>query len=166
VRVGKGDHRGLRQCNGAYALQVNPVNKKEARCALTEKRVKYWEHIPRAFGLDAERDYRPCPFRGDAYQWMRNIVLADALAFAHDVPSAVIAAYADAPGFDTAKKVRAGGLGHQALSGAKLVIPMSFQSIVALAQSLTNDPKRWSGLAAWVEGKIASVPARKAGRLI
>jgi hypothetical protein len=158
-RIGKGDHRGLRQCNGTYALQVNPVNKKKARCALTGKRVKYWEHIPRIFGLNAERDHRPCPFQGDAYQWMRNIVLADALAFAYDMPSAVIAAYADAPGFATAKKVRAGGLPHQALSGAQLVIPMSIQSIVALAQSLTDDPKTWSGLAAWVERKITSVPA-------
>jgi hypothetical protein len=158
-RIGKGDHRGLRQCNGTYALQVNPVNKKKARCALTRKRVKYWEHIPRIFGLNAERDHRPCPFQGDAYQWMRNIVLADALAFAYDMPSAVIAAYADAPGFATAKKVRAGGLPHQALSGAQLVIPMSIQSIVALAQSLTDDPKTWSGLAAWVERKITSVPA-------
>ena len=81
-RIGEGEHGGLRQCNGDYMLQVNLVNKKEARCALTGKRVNYWERIPRIFGLDAEQDHSPCPFRGDAYQWMRNVVLADALAFA------------------------------------------------------------------------------------
>ena len=77
----------------------------------------------------------------------------------HDMPCAVIAAYADGPGFATAKKVRMGRLGHAAKSGAQLVIPMSYQSIIALAQSLADDPTLWSDLAAWVERKIAFVAA-------
>jgi hypothetical protein len=44
---------------------------------------------------------------------MRNVVLADASAFAHDVPSAVIAVYADGPDFATAKKVHTGNLGYR-----------------------------------------------------
>lgn len=56
----KGAHKGLRQCNGDYAIQINPVNGVEARCALTGKQIRYWEIIPKIFGLDAEEDSRPC----------------------------------------------------------------------------------------------------------
>jgi len=89
-------------------MQTNPVNGVAARCALTGKKIRYWESIPRIFGFDAEEDHRPCPFRSDAYQWMRNVVLADSLAASRGVAAGVIAAYADGEGFDTAKKVRAG----------------------------------------------------------
>jgi hypothetical protein len=40
---GKSAHRGQRQCNGDYAMQVNPVNRVEARYALSGKRIRYWE---------------------------------------------------------------------------------------------------------------------------
>jgi hypothetical protein len=123
-----GAHKGLRECNGDYAIQINPVNGIEQRCALTAKKIRYWETIPTIFGLDAEKDHRPCPFKGDAYQWMRNVVLADRLASDR---AAVIAAYADADGFPTAKEVRRSGrLGQAAASGKTLVTPMSYQSIV------------------------------------
>ena len=77
-----------------------------------------------------------------------------------DLSGAVIAAYADADGFPTAKKVRSGGLlGHAASFGARLIAPMSYQSIVALAQSLSDHPSEWNALAAWVERKIKAVTA-------
>lgn len=158
----KGAHKGLRQCNGDYAIQINPVNGVEARCALTGKQIRYWEIIPKIFGLDAEEDYRPCPFRGDAYQWMRNVVLADRLASARGVSSAVIAAYADADGFSTAQKARSGLLGRATASGKTLVTPMSYQSIVTLAQSLSTHPASWRELGAWVERNIATANAHAA----
>lgn len=101
-RITKGAHRGLRQCDGDYALQTNPVNGHEAHCALTGKGVRYWDLIPKVYGFDADQEYRPCPFRGDAYQWMRNVVLAETLASAHGVSAATIVAYADGESFATA----------------------------------------------------------------
>jgi hypothetical protein len=163
--IREGAHKGLRQCNGHYAMQINPVNAKEARCALTGKGVRYWEAIPEIFGLDAEKDHRPCPFRCDAYQWMRNVVLADRLASDRRVSSAVIGAYAEADGFPTAEEVRRSGrLGHPAASGKTLVTPMSYQSMVSLAQSLSTQPAFWRELEAWVERKIATANGREASR--
>jgi hypothetical protein len=42
-----------------------------------------------------------------------------------------------AGGFVTAKKARSGVLGHAAASGKTLVNPISYQSIVILAQSVS-----------------------------
>jgi hypothetical protein len=154
----------LGQCNGDYAVQVNPVNKREARCALTAKKVRYWEHIPQIFGLDAEIDYRPCPFRGEAYQWMRNVVLARALALHYGKRSAVVAAYADGEAFITANKVRAERLGHAPKSGATLVIPLSYQSIIDMARSLSDRPDQWIALGAWVDQKVSEAQAALAVR--
>jgi hypothetical protein len=152
----KGAHRGLHQCNGNYVPQINPVNGLMARCALAAKKVRYWETIPKIFGVSADEDHRPCPFRGEAFQWMRNVVLAEALRSDRSLPTAVIAAYAEGGRFDTAKKVRAGVLGHPAASSAKLVIPMSYDSIVALAKEGSALPDEWEDLGAWVERKISA----------
>ena len=107
--IQKGVHRGLRQCNGDYAMQINPVQKGagEARCTLTTKKVRYWDSIPKLFGIDADQDKRPCPFAGEGFQWMRNVVLADKLASDRGVSGAVIAAFADSDLFaDRAKSPR------------------------------------------------------------
>jgi hypothetical protein len=69
-------HQGLRQCDGNYREQTNPVNGKTARCALTAKGIRYWEHIPTYFDLARDKDHVPCPFAGPAYQYMRNLLAA------------------------------------------------------------------------------------------
>jgi hypothetical protein len=141
-------------------VQTNPVNGTAARCALTGKGIRYWDVIPVVFGLDPERDRSPCPFKGDAYQWMRNVVLAHMLSSARGVSGAVIAAYAEHDSFNTAKKVREGRLGHAASSGIGRVTPLPYQSIVHLAQSLSTKPSEWHELAQWVERKITTVASR------
>jgi hypothetical protein len=153
--------RGLRQCDGNHAMQLNPLNGKTARCALAPKGVRYWKFIPGIFGLDAEKDYRPCPFRGEAYQWMRNVTLAHALGSAKEVKTAVMVAYADASIFPTARKVRAGYFdgdynargSEQVPSFKNFVTPMTYLSIAALAQSHSDHPGVWNRLAAWVARK-------------
>jgi hypothetical protein len=119
--------------------------------------VRYWESIPRIFGVDASAEHRPCPFKGDAYQRMRNVVVADKLAEVWGVESVVIAAYADGINLPTAMKARAGVLGHPAPSGARLVIPISYQAIVALARSVAVKPNEWDALALWVDRKVSGV---------
>jgi hypothetical protein len=86
-----GPHRNKRQCNGKYEMQTNPVNDVRGRCALREKDIRYWDSIPRIYGIDASLDHRPCPFKGEAFQWMRNVVLTDILASALDLSGAVVA---------------------------------------------------------------------------
>jgi hypothetical protein len=71
-----GAHQGLRQCDGNYHEQTNPVNGKTARCALSAKGIRYWEHIPTYFNLAGDQDHKPCPFAGPAYQYMRNLLAA------------------------------------------------------------------------------------------
>jgi len=157
----KGPHRGLRQCNGDYALQTNPINGKTGRCALTGKGVRYWEMIPEIFGLAPETDYSPCPFRGENYQWMRNVLLAHRLATARKVSGAVLAVFADGESFVTSRKAHSGALGFQAASGKKFIFPISYQSIISLARLTSDHPKEWVDLEKWIERKITTVEARK-----
>ena len=145
---------------GNYELQTNPVNEARSRCALTGKGVLYWDAIQTIYGVDPEQDHGPCPFRGETYQWMRNVVLADALASARGELGKVVAAYADGEQFPTAKHVQSGHPGLPAALGSShkpLVIPMSYQAIVALAQGVSEHPSGWIALGAWVRDKINAV---------
>ena len=91
---------------------------------------------------------------------MRNVVPADRLASALGVSGAVIAAFADADCFPTARKVRSGKVGGAAFFNRTLLIPLSYQSIVGLAKSVSEHPDEWNELAAWVERKIGTVATR------
>ncbi len=152
-----GEHRGKQQCNGHYVHQTNPVNGKEARCALSGKEIQYWSYIPKVFGIYADTDHLPCPFRGEAYQWMRNRVLAEAMRSA-EIQTAVLAAYADGDAFPTAKKLRAGlALGYVRSGGKPLVHTIDYQSIIALAREASEDRAKWDQLARHVNRKISAV---------
>lgn len=151
--LGEGANKGLRQCNGNYEPQTNPVDKSSGRCALTGKRIGYWQSIPRLFGLDADRDYRPCPFRGEDYQWMRNVVLAERVAKGRNWR--VVAAFAEGEGFPTSDKVKKGLLGYRPLSGPDPVFPMSYQEIAKAARLASSHPATWSDLEGWIASKVS-----------
>jgi hypothetical protein len=95
--LAKGAHKGVTQCNGNYEPQVNPVSRKTAWCSLTGKGVKYWEHIPRLFGISPTSVHRPCPFVDSMYQWMRNVVACWAESQARGLRPVFLVVYADAP---------------------------------------------------------------------
>jgi hypothetical protein len=63
-----------------------------SRCALTGKSIRYWEYIPKVFELDPGVDHTPSPFKGEAYQWMRNAVLAAAIGKHRSLQAAALAA--------------------------------------------------------------------------
>ncbi len=86
-----------KQCNGNYKCQTNPENQVKARCALSGKDVHYWDFIPQVFRLSSSDNYEPCPFAGEEYQWMRNLVLSRAIAQARSIHSAFVIAYVDHP---------------------------------------------------------------------
>ena len=149
--------RGVRQCNGNYTLQTNPINGKAARCALTAKGICYWEHIPEIFAFGADQNHTPCPFAGSWYQWMRNLVQCWAVARHHHLRPAFVVAYADGP-FAVAKEIRSPAWqsflstlrpGHLPLA------TLSYQELVALGRQ--NAPPQeiatWQALEEWVSRK-------------
>ncbi|MBK5571368.1 hypothetical protein [Ensifer sp. SSB1] len=149
-----------RQCNGSYADQINPRNGVRANCALTAKGIRYWEYIPEVFALDPGVDHTPCPFKGDAYQWMRNAVLAAAIGKHRNLQAAALAAFADHPSFPTAQKVKR-GLVDPCLAGQAAITPISYQEIIAIACHVGLDQGLWNGLSAWVDHKIARAVSRR-----
>jgi hypothetical protein len=58
-------------CDGTYTLQPG----REARCALTEIKVRYWDHMGELFGWASDTDHRPCPL-ASTYQLARNAMAA------------------------------------------------------------------------------------------
>jgi hypothetical protein len=74
----KTNKTGLKQCSGGYEEQINPVNNIKSKCALTGKKIRYWDYIDLLTEFDKTITYNPCPFRKGEYQWMRNICFAEA----------------------------------------------------------------------------------------
>jgi hypothetical protein len=58
-------------CDGTYTQQRGRI----ARCALTEIKVRYWDHMAKVFGWSADVDHRPCPLH-KTYQLSRNVLAA------------------------------------------------------------------------------------------
>lgn len=125
-------HLGKPQCNGSYVEQHNPTSGVRFRCALAGKGIRYWEHIYKVFALDAATDYAPCPFAGEACQWMRNAVLAAAIASTGKLQAAAIAAFADHPSLPTARKANRGPI-DLTLGGEAAIMPISYQEIINIA---------------------------------
>ncbi|POH33700.1 MULTISPECIES: hypothetical protein [Sinorhizobium] len=147
---------GKRQCNGSYADQVNPANGVRSRCTLTGKGIRYWDYIPQVFAIDPAVEHAPCPFAGDAYQWMRNAVLAAAIGKHRNLHTAAVAAFADHPSFPTARKAKL-GLFDARLGGQAAITPISYQEIIDIARQVGLDQQLWADLSAWVGQKITSV---------
>ncbi len=147
------DKRGLIACNGRYEPQTNPQNQVVARCALSGKGMRYWDHIPAVYDLEANASYAPCPFSFDAYQWMRNVVLARALGVATGKQTRVVATYARAPHLQTSAKVDKGDLGHATRISTDAIRPLAYDRILALAAEASPSPV-WADLTVWVETKI------------
>lgn len=58
-------------CNGSYTRQQG----RQARCALSETGITYWDHIPSVFDWDTLEDLSPCPLL-PTYQIVRNVLAA------------------------------------------------------------------------------------------
>jgi hypothetical protein len=163
--LGKGAHKGLRQCNGNYEEQVNPVNGKSSRCALTAKGVRYWDLIPDALNIDACIDHTPCPVAGGSYQWMRNLVAARALSLKAGVPAVFGLVYADGP-FPMAKKLKDPTWKKQLTSSvagrAVHLEAVSYQELIRVARDTASaeDLKVLDDLREWVQRKFDEVGKR------
>ena len=58
-------------CNGTYTVQHG----RQARCALTEIGVQYWQHAPAVLDWNPDVDHSPCPL-ARTYQLVRNVLAA------------------------------------------------------------------------------------------
>jgi hypothetical protein len=157
-----GPRRGTRQCSGEYRLQPNPANGKLRmnRCALTAKKIRYWDVIPEVFGYDAGLDYAPCPFAGSWFQWMRNLATCAAVSRQQQVQPAFVVVYADGPGLPMAARVRSAEwqwLEARINPAAIKFRAMSYQALLTLAQASAPGDPVWPALAAWVARKVTSV---------
>jgi hypothetical protein len=161
--IAAGRHRGLRQCSGYYSPQVNPVNQREARCALTAKGIAYWDVIPTVFGYPAAASIAPCPFAGPWFQWMRNLTTCYAVARHLHLRSAFVLAYAEGPGLPMSQRVHQPDwqwLLNRVDPAAVVIQALALQSLLRLAAE--SDPLEpvWTELSAWVTRKIDSVCGR------
>jgi len=147
------------QCNGRYEPQVNPVNGIEASCALTAKGIRYWEVATEVFELDRDAAYNPCPFRRDAFQWMRNLVLARELQRDEGRPAGVLVVYAAHPNFQTHRKATDLAWLPAMLPDAPRLVTLPFQDVVRLATEQSR-ATTWPALAEWVDEKVAAAAVR------
>jgi hypothetical protein len=152
ARLRRGRAKGNPQCNGRYEPQINPENGTHARCALTGKGIRYWEIIGEIFDLDPMASYNPCPFRGDAYQWMRNLALAAALNQHWRKKAALIVAYAANGKFPTSSKAQDLFWLPRLKPSAPPLRTISYQEIASLAARVSNRAV-WRELEAWVDRK-------------
>ncbi len=158
--IAVGPHRGVRQCDGNFADQMNPVNGLRSRCALTGKGIRYWELVPDVLSVDVARDHRPCPFAGGWYQWMRNLVAASAMGRARGLPSAFVVTFTDGP-YPMARKVTSDDWTQlNALTKGRAVPfrTISYQRLQTLAMSAAAEGDRplLNELGAWIERKATT----------
>ncbi len=164
IPLAEGAHKGIRQCDGNYVDQLNPVSGLRSRCALTGKGIRYWDLVPEVLDIDSASEHRPCPFAGGWYQWMRNLVAARALTHKCGVPAAFVVVYADGP-FPMARKVRTeewAALIRLTEGRAVLFRAVSYQHLhsVAAAASSTPDRPELDELSAWMGQKYKTVSAQ------
>jgi hypothetical protein len=160
----KGAHKGVRQCSGDYEPQVNPVSGKTAWCSLTGKGIKYWQYIPKLFGIHSTEVHRPCPFADSRYQWMRNIVACWAESQTQGLRPVFLVIYADAPGIHQLPTARF--LSSESWASLKswirpntvFVWEISYLALLDIALRMPGkDAATLDALRNWVEGKVRRV---------
>lgn len=175
------DYDGIAQCNGNYEPQTDPIRyslfdyfgvaPNDAKCALTREGIRYWEFLGQVLQFDSLGVYRPCPFAGSMYQWMRNVLLCHLVAARNRLVPAFLIAFADASGLAIADSLNTGDLRRQIesvlMSGMRFR-PVSFQEVIQVALSArTEHPcelRMWRDLDAWVKRKIRHATAGKVGQ--
>jgi hypothetical protein len=164
IPIADGPNQGVRQCDGNFADQINPVTGVRSQCALTGKGVKYWEVIPDVLKIDRGLEHRPCPFVGGWYQWMRNLVAARALGRDCGLPSAFVVTYTDGP-FPMARKVTTNDWTRLNALAEGRAVPFrttSYQRLESVAMAVASDRDRLMlcELGAWMERKRTAVAGK------
>jgi len=144
-----------KECNGNYSAQ--PGRTPGQRCALTEKRIAYWNYIPRLFHWRADVDYKPCPI-WKPFQLIRNVLAAAIDPSGKKVwgqPTAVLVYDARNPAFAPGGKIYEQFQRVQ----AALCGPANFKRTTwqAIAGALTEQGG-YNDLLAWLDKKYGIKP--------
>ena len=164
---------GKRQahCNGNYDFQHDPVKHPlfdyytvpviDAKCALTREGIRYWDYIPELFCFNNDNVYRPCPFKGPSYQFMRNLVLAWNIALNEKLFPSLVVVYAFAPGLPMSERVIARSWCEfiSRVRGERILFTdISYQEIIDIAifavAEAGGNVDVWIDLQKWVQRKI------------
>jgi len=155
---------GSIQCKGSYEPQINHSENMTIRCPLSGQGIQYWDIIPKVFHLDAETNYQPCPFAGQSYQWMRNLVVAYKVARQKNKQPAVLVVYADQTGLPLAQKFRSEVWTAFTKTVRQDQVSLhirSYQDIITLAQETTRhgdgEQAVWKQLDEWITRKISAI---------
>jgi hypothetical protein len=164
IPIANGRHRGIRQCDGNFADQINPVTGVRSPCALTGKGVRYWEFVPEVLTIDRRHEYYPCPFAGGWYQWMRNLVAARVLGRERGLPSAFVVTYTDGP-FPMALKVATDDWNRLNALAEGRAVPFrttSYQRLQAVARAVVSGRDRMTldELDVWMKRKVVAVTGK------
>ena len=154
--IKKGVAAGRRQCTGRYELQGHPATQVTAHCTLSGKGIRYWDVIPKIFDLDQTASYDPCPFAGEAFQWMRNMTLADELGRDQGKAAGCVIAFAAGGNFPTEGKAGSTNWLPELAHGVRAPFMISYQQIAQIAAE-TDDSPIWPALENWVDSKVARV---------
>jgi hypothetical protein len=117
--------------------------------------------------LDPTRDYRPCPFAGGWYQWMRNLVAARAMGRARALSSAFVVTYTDGS-CPIARKVTTDDWARLTALAEGRAVPLrttSYQRLQTLATSAAAERDRpvLDALRLWIERKATAVAGKTGG---
>lgn len=165
------EQNGAAQCNGNYERQTDPIRYSlfdyygiapyDANCSLTREGILYWDWMGRVLRYNAADTYRPCPFAGSMYQWMRNLVLCHIVAARNRLEPAFMIAFAGASGLAISDALNTGALRGQIESVLLERVefhPLSYQEIVQVALTACADlpieTRIWRDLDLWVQRKI------------
>ena len=149
----KGPAKGLRQCNGRYEPQTHPVSGIASSCTLSGKGIRYWVMIPQVFAIDPTGVHDPCPFSGETFQWMRNMVLASELGRTSGKAARCLIAYAAGGGFPTEAKARDLLWLPPPAAGARPPFAVSYQQVAQIAAGVDGAPT-WEALSRWIDRKV------------
>ena len=166
VMTNEGAELRPKQCNGNYELQINRRNSAESRCALSGKRILYWDIIPRVFHYDAVVDHAPCPFKDGTFQLMRNTTLAWRLAQDEGIMPAFVILYADSPKLPFPNWLASGGFEkfRASLRQDQIVCrAVSYQALIRSALAAVpagESDATWRELGTWIDKKVADCSPR------
>ena len=155
--------KGHVQCTGNYEMQTNPVNRRDAFCALTGKNVRYWEYVPHVFRFSADEPHHPCPFASPWYQWMRTLVMACALAEKRHLKPVAGLVHVDRSTMPLHTRIRDEVPRiQQALTGAVGLVLLRYEKLPGLFEVAAEPDEQgmFRDLQHWVNAKVNWVEAR------
>jgi len=149
------------QCNGNYEEQINPVNGVSSKCALTGKKILYWDYIDSLTELNKHTEQTPCPFQKGEFQWIRNICFAEAYAKRQKINTESYLVYYKSDKCSISKKVKnqtyLGNLKGK-LNNPKSFQPISYNELLSkIIKSFeakdSNEKQIWIELQNWMKNK-------------